>query len=108
VRNVGGRTCALPGAPSVVLLRDGKALPTHATRDRRRPPATAVLRQGGTATFEIVWHNPGAEEPDLTRCQPESTHVRLIPPGRKGSLTVAAAIHTCHGDLGLTPLTLAG
>lgn len=102
LRNTGSTSCTLTGEPTVVLLRNGTALPTHAERDSSEPPATLTVRPNRTVTFIIIWTNPGMEA-DPSTCQPESTHIRLTPPNQDGTLTIPAVITTCHGNLRLTP-----
>jgi Protein of unknown function (DUF4232) len=102
LRNTGSTSCTLTGEPTVVLLRNGTALPTHAERDSSEPPATLTVRPNRTVTFIIIWTNPDMEA-DPSTCQPESTHIRLTPPNQDGTLTIPAVITTCHGNLRLTP-----
>jgi hypothetical protein len=102
MRNTGGSSCTLGGAPAVLLLRDGEPLPTHAQPDGAVPPAGVTIRPGREVTFYILWANPSMEEEDLSTCQPESTHVRLTPPNQTGTLTLRAAVNTCHGNIRVT------
>jgi hypothetical protein len=84
------------------LLRNQRNLPTHIERDSSEPRATLTVRPNRTVTFVIVWTNPAMEEADTSICQPESTHIRLVPPNQDRALTIPAAINTCHGNLRLT------
>jgi hypothetical protein len=100
LRNVGARACTLRGRPGVVLLRDGAELPTYT--DAAPRPKALTLNPGRAATFYVIWTNPEMEESDQFACQPASTHIRITPPGQEGTLTIRAAVNTCHGRIRVT------
>jgi hypothetical protein len=88
--NTSDRTCSVFGYGGVGLVAaDGSALPTHQVRVSEPPPATVVLRPGGTVDSQLHWSVvPGAGDASTGQCQPAAVTLRVIPPDETTALSV--------------------
>lgn len=85
--NVGTRSCAMSGAPSVELVRSGQPLdaPAHATA---KAAPLVVLAPGAAAGTMLV---------GFSTCDaPNSDAARIAPPGQVGTVDVPLVLRGCR------------
>jgi len=96
--NSGATTCHLTGYPGVSLLDSaGKQIGKPADRDPRSY-APVVLAPGAAASDTIHTANR------IGSCLPDSSKIKVYPPGNTASTTVPGAIAICSGTFTVTPL----
>ena len=101
LRNVGVQSCALRGYPGVSLL-DGQH--RQIGRAASWDPGTirlVTLLPGGAASTLVHTLNPGV---GTTACVPQSTALRIYPPGGRVALFVPVRLSECLGTLGVLPV----
>ncbi|RAG84980.1 hypothetical protein DN069_14265 [Streptacidiphilus pinicola] len=100
--NHSSATCHLTGFPGVsVLDAHGAQIGAPATHEPR-PYSLVVLAPGATATTTI--HTTNRMTNDPKECRPESTSLRVYPPGNRASLVFPAKLTICNNTFTVTPL----
>ena len=92
--NVGERVCHLQGYPGAsVLDARMQQLGPAVTNAPGNPHVRLTLEPGGKVSTVLHWASDAAGA-----CQPESTYLRVYPPGETDPLIIEAAIQLC-GDV---------
>jgi hypothetical protein len=76
-----------------ILDAHGAEIGAPATHDVR-PYSPVVLAPGASATTTIHTNNRMTNDPN--ECRPESTSLRVFPPGNRASLVFPAKLTICH------------
>jgi hypothetical protein len=100
--NVGKRVCHLQGYPGAsVLDADMRQLGPAATYAPGNPHVRLELPPGGKVSTVLHWASDAAGA-----CQPESTYLRVYPPGETHPLIIEATIQLCGDILDVRNLTV--
>jgi hypothetical protein len=100
--NVGRRLCHLQGYPGAsVLDADMQQLGPAATYGPGNPHVRLELRPGSKVSTVLHWASDAAGA-----CQPESTYLRVYPPGETHPLIIEATIQLCGDILDVRNLTV--
>ncbi|MEY9874780.1 hypothetical protein ABH931_004280 [Streptacidiphilus sp. MAP12-33] len=104
--NHSSRTCHLSGYPGMsVLDAHGAQIGAAATHEPRSYGAV-VLAPHASAVTTIHTTNRMTNDPN--ECRPQSTALRVYPPGNRGSLVIPAKLTICNNTFSVTPLVANG
>ena len=99
--NVGARVCHLQGYPGAsVLDTQLQQLGPAVTSAPGNPHVRLTLEPGGKVSTVLHWGSDAAGA-----CQPESTYLRVYPPGETDPLIIEAAIQLCGNVFDVRNLT---
>lgn len=99
--NVGERVCHLQGYPGAsVLDAQMQQLGPAVTYAPGNPHVRLTLEPGGKVSTVLHWASDAAGA-----CQPESTYLRVYPPGETDPLIIEAAIQLCGDAFDVRNLT---